>query len=103
MNDTGEFEYARRLVYEVLDEMTRRADSSGVMHSIASYTRINLEQSLKDTVDMARAYCACMTVSADHSGQWETYASAGRGFAIGFDLPRLLSLQKPNVQNEQQY
>jgi len=63
MNDTGEFDYARNVVYEALDEVGRRHDLPNVAQSLSTYTRKNLDKFLKNTTEMSNAYCACLTVS----------------------------------------
>lgn len=99
MNDAGEFDYARNLVYEALNEVGRRHDLPPVAQSLTTYTRKNLDQFLKDTVGMSRAYCACLSVSSDHPKQWETYAEEGKGFAIGINLLKFLNNQRPAVES----
>ena len=99
MNDTGEFAYARNVVYKALNEIGRRRDLPKVVQSLTTYTRKNLDKFLDDTTEMSRAYCACLTISPDHQPeQWETYAERGMGFAIGFNLSLLLEMQVPAVQ-----
>jgi len=101
MNDAGEFHYARNLVYEVLEELGRCKELPKVAKSLAKLTRINLEQYLKDTTELCRAYCACLTVCADHPDQWRNFGEAGKGFAIGFSFPQLVNAQIPKVLNQQ--
>jgi len=103
MNDNGEFEYARNLIYEALNEVGRCLELPSVAQSLTTYTRRNLDQFLRDTTEMSRAYCACLTISPDHPGQWETYADGGKGFAIGFDLRQLLNIQIPAFQRGDPY
>ncbi len=55
MNDDGEFDYARNVVYEALDEVSKRRDLSNVVHSLTTYTRKNLDQFLSDTTEMSSA------------------------------------------------
>ena len=98
MNDAGEFDYARNVVYEALNELGRRHDLPKVAQNLTTYTRINLDKFLNDTGEMSSAYCACLTVSPDHPEQWETYAELGKGFAIGFNLLFFLSSRVPAVQ-----
>jgi len=94
MNDTGEFEYARSVVFKALDEVQKRHDLPSVALSITEYTLLNLKNMLEDTTDVSSSFCACFTVSPDHAEQWQTYAENGNGFAIGFDIPLLLKYQK---------
>ena len=98
MNDAGEFDYARHVVYEALTEIGRRHDLPNVAQSLTTYTRKNLDKFLNDTTEMSSAYCTCLTVSPDHPEQWETYAEFGRGFAIGFNLLLFLNMQVPALQ-----
>jgi hypothetical protein len=98
MNDAGEFDYARKVVYEALDEAGRRHDLPPVVQSLAACIRKNLERLLDDTTEMSSAYCACLTLSPDHSEQWETYAKQGKGFAIGFNMSEFLNMQALAVQ-----
>ena len=93
MNDAGEFDYARNVIYKALNEISRRRDLPNVAQSLVTYTRKNLDQLLKDTTEMSSAYCACLSVIPDHPKQWETYAESGRGFAIGFNLLKILRNQ----------
>ncbi len=95
MNDAGEFDYAKHVIYEALDAIGRCNDLPPVAQSIAKYTRKNLDRFLVNTAEMSRAYCACLTVSSDHPNQWETYAEAGRGFVIGIDIFGFLNYQRP--------
>lgn len=99
MNDAGEFDYARNLVYEALNEVGRRHDLPPVAQSLTTYTRKNLDQFLKNSVEMSRAYCACLSVSSDHPKQWEAYAEEGKGFAIGINLLKFLNNQRPAVES----
>jgi len=103
MNDAGEFDYARNVVYEALSKIGKRHDLPQVSRSLTTYTRKNLDQFLKDTTKMSRAYCACLTLSSDHQKQWESYAEDGKGFAVGFNLFRLLSIQASAVQKGKPY
>jgi len=103
MNDPGEFDYARNLIYEALDELGGRHDLPEVAQSLTTYTRKNLDRFLIDTAEMSRAFCACLTVSPDDSKQWAAYAEEGRGFAIGFNLSQLLCTQVSNVPSGQPY
>ena len=103
MNDAGEFDYARNVVYEALNEIGRRHNLPPVAQSLATYTRKNLDQFPNDTTEMSRAYCACITVSSDHPEQWETYAEDGKGFAIGFNLRKVLNNQVPALQMGKPY
>ncbi|NJD69265.1 MAG: hypothetical protein C3F12_00540 [Candidatus Methylomirabilota bacterium] len=98
MNDAGEFDYARNVIYKALNEVGRRRDLPNVAQSLATYTRKNLDKFLDDTTELSSAYCACLTISSDHPEQWETYAKFGTGFAIGFNLSLLLKMQVPAVQ-----
>ena len=98
MNDAGEFDYARNVVYEALSKVGRRHDLPQVARSLTTYTRKNLDRFLKDTIEMSRAYCACLTLSSDHQKQWESYAEGGNGFAIGLNLSMFLSSQASAVQ-----
>lgn len=103
MNDAEEFDYARNVVYEALGKIGRRHDVPQVARSLTTYTRKNLDKFLKDTTEMSRAYCACLTLSSDHPKQWESYAEDGKGFAIGFNLFSLLSKQTFAVQRGEPY
>ena len=103
MNDAGEFDYARNVVYEALSKIGKRHDLPQVSRSLTIYTRKNLDQFLKDTTEMSRAYCACLTHSSDHPKQWQSYAEEGKGFAVGLNLFRLLSIQASAVQRGEPY
>ena len=103
MNDAGEFDYARNVVYEALSKIGKRHDLPQVSRSLTTYTRKNLDQFRKDTTEMSRAYCACLTLSSDHPKQWESYAEDGKGFAVGLNLFRLLSIQASAVQRGEPY
>ncbi|HBA39590.1 MAG TPA: hypothetical protein DCZ05_07575 [Deltaproteobacteria bacterium] len=98
MNDTGEFDYARNIIYEALNEVGRRRDLPNVAQDLMTYTRKNLDKFLADTTEMSSAYCTCLTVSPDHPEQWGTYAELGRGFAIGFNMLLFPHMQVPAVQ-----
>ena len=98
MNDVGEFDYARNLVFDTLNEIGGRHDLPPVGKSLSTYTIKNLSLFLKDAVEMSSAYCACLSVASDHPKQWETYAESGEGFAIGIDLFKLLETQRSAVE-----
>lgn len=97
MNDPGEFDYARNAVYEALNEVGRRKNFPKDAQSLITSTCKKLEKFLSDTTELSSAYCACLTVSHDHPGQWETYAEGGNGFAIGFNLRHFLNVKIPAV------
>lgn len=103
MNDAREFDYARNVVYNALNEVGKCQAFPPVAQRIVTYTRKNLDQFLKDTVEMSRAYCACLSVSFDHPKQWETYAEEGKGFAIGINLLKVLNNQYSAVQRGEPY
>ena len=103
MNDAGEFDYARNVVYGALNEVDKRHNLPPVAQSLTTYTRKNLDQLLKNTIEMSRAYCACLTVSSDHPKQWEMYAEDGKGFATGFNLFKSLNNQASAVQRGEPY
>lgn len=65
MNDAGEFEYARKVVYELMNEISSRND---LAQSLTTYTRKNFDQFLKGTDELSSDYCACLTFSSDHQG-----------------------------------
>lgn len=90
MNDPAEFSYARGLVFDTLDMVGLREDLLDVVRSLPTYTRKNLENMLSDSAERSDAYCACLSFSSDSRTQWHTYAENGNGFAIGFDLYRIL-------------
>jgi hypothetical protein len=94
MNDAWEFDYAKTLVFETLDQIGRRQDLPPVVHRLTTYTRKNLDRFLKDSVEMGRAYCACLSVTSNHPSQWETYAESGEGFALGINLHKFLDNQR---------
>jgi hypothetical protein len=98
MNDTGEFEYARRVIFEALDEVGGRNDLLHVAQSVVKYTSKNLGKCLNGTTEISSAYCACLTVSPDHLEQWEIYVEQGSGFAIGLELHQFLNTQIPADQ-----
>jgi len=95
MNDAGEFDYAKNVIYEALKEIGKRHNLSSVAQGLTIYIRKNLDQFLKDTIEMSRSYCACLTISSDDPEQWTTYAEDGKGFAIGFNLRQFLIMQIP--------
>ena len=103
MNDAREFDYARNVVYEALNKVGRRHDLPPVARSLTTYTRKNLDQLIKDTTEMSRAYCACLTLSSNHPKQWESYAEDGKGLAIGLNLFKLLINQASAVQRGEPY
>lgn len=103
MNDTGELDYARNVIYETLNEVKKRHNLPAVAQSLTTYTRTNLDHFLKNTIVTSRAYCACLTVSSDHPKQWELYAEKGKGFAIGFNLLKILNNQASALQRGDPY
>ncbi len=103
MNDSGEFGYARSIIYKALNEISAIHDLSKVEHSLITYTRKNLDKFPNDTTDKSTAYCACLTISSDHPEQWRAYADNGKGFAIGFNMRQFLNMQVPKVQTGQPF
>jgi len=103
MNDPGEFEYARNLIFETLNQIGSRQDLSPVVQSLTAYTHKNLEKFLKDSSEMGRAYCVCLSVASDHPKQWETYAERGKGFALGINLFNFLYNQRHSVVGGKQF
>jgi hypothetical protein len=99
MNDAGEFDYARYLIYEALNEIGLCHALPPIVQSLTTDTRKSLDQVLKDSVEMSRAYCACLSICSDYPKQWETYAEEGKGFAIGINLRKSLNYQRPAVQS----
>ena len=99
MNDAGEFNYARNLVYEALNEIGLCHALPPIVQSLTTYTRKGLDQVLKDALERSSSYCACLSVHSDYPKQWETYAEEGKGFAIGINLRKFLNYQRPAVQS----
>jgi hypothetical protein len=99
MNDTGEFDYAKRIIFEALNEVERCLEFPNVARSLAQYTLLNLDKLLNPSHEQSSSYCACLTVEPDHPKQWESYAEDGRGFTIGFNLLKFLEGQKARSQN----
>ncbi len=98
MSDQEEFSYARRIIYEVLEELGRRRDLPNVVDSLTHWSRLNLDRILSESIGNSSAYCACLTVSPDDESQWCTYADEGNGFAIGFNMCQILNAQAPRVK-----
>jgi len=103
MNDHGEFDYAKRVIFEELKRVAVCDDFPSVAHGLATYVRKNLDAFLDNTTETSSAYCACLTSSPDDNGQWETYADNGVGYAIGFDLFRLLKTQHIATRQHKPY
>ena len=99
MNDKNEFDYARNVIYMSLEKIGKRKDFPNVAYSLIEYTRKNLDKFLSNSIELSRAYCACLTLNRDHPKQWELYAENGKGFAIGFNLHQFLNQQIPAVKN----
>lgn len=99
MNDTGEFKYAKDLIYETLDRIALRRDLPRIAQSLVEFTRRNLDIFLKDTIEVSSAYCACLTFHADDSRHWTKYADDGKGYAIGIDLLRYMYSVTARVEN----
>lgn len=99
MNDAGEFDYARNLVYEALNEIGLCQALPPIVQNLTTYTRKGLDQVLKNAVEMSRSYCACLSACSDYPKQWETYAEGGKGFAIGINLSKILNYQRAAVQS----
>ncbi len=99
MNDSGEFDYAQRIIYEAMKEVEQQGKLPRVAMSLLKYTRLNLNDKLKNTPDQSRSYCACLTLESDHPNQWESYAEHGKGVAIGFDLRKLFQAQVERKMN----
>ncbi len=93
MSDKGEFEYPKKIIYETTHEIEQLCDVPPVALSLAQYTRLNLERTLRDSKDESRSYCACLTLESDHLKMWDFYAEKGKGVAIGINFSRFLWLQ----------
>lgn len=99
MNDPSEFQHAQELVDETLADVTKCRNAPRAAHSLSHYARLNIKRCLRESVEVSRAFCACLTLSSDHSGQWERYADKGRGFGLGIDILGFLQSQVPAVRN----
>lgn len=93
MNDPGEFDYARSLVFETLNMIGESHNLPPVVKSLTLYAVKNLDLILKDSFEESSAYCACLSFASDHPNQWATYAESGKGFALGIDIFKLLENQ----------
>lgn len=91
MSDLGEFDYAIKLFYGVLEEVDKDPSLPRVTHSLTEYIRLNLEKFRDDSSNNWTSYCACMTLSSDHTGQWKSYGENGKGLSLGFNIPVILS------------
>ncbi|MFC1544873.1 DUF2971 domain-containing protein [Gemmatimonadota bacterium] len=104
MNDAGEFEYAKNVIYESLEEFAKHSNLPiKPVQSFTTYTRKNLDLFLDPTTEKSSSYCACLSVSPDNAEQWDGYGEQGKGFAIGFDLNAILNTQIPAVLNGKPY
>ena len=103
MNDIGEFDYARNVIYEVLNEIEKNRNLPPVAQGLTAYIRKNLAKLLINTIEMSNSYCSCLTISSDHQKQWVTYAEDGKGFAIGFDLLKFLKGQASAIKQGKPY
>ncbi len=104
MNDKVEFEYANNIIKESLAEFEKRNDlPPKIVKSLTSIVRIILQQINNPTQNNSVSYCACLSVSPDHQGQWGTYAEQGQGFALGINFMDLLRLHKSAALNKKPY
>ncbi len=97
MNDPGEFDYAKGIIFQTLDEIYKRPDLLPVTQRLTEYIRKNLDKVLKPVLENSSSYCTCLTLSSDHLKLWETYADNGRGFALGFNLHHASEVQARNI------
>jgi len=98
MNDLGEFEYAKNIIYRTLQEIEKIKNLPPVALSLTEYTRKNLDNLISNSINRYTSYCACFTFSSDHIGQWTTYAEDGKGFAIGFNIYQFMVLQNRKTE-----
>ncbi len=90
MSDNEEFTYARKIIFEELDAVMSGNQWSNFSKSVVERAKCLLNTYLDDSKANPRAYCACLSTESDHPTQWKNYAENGRGFAIGFDLAKLI-------------
>jgi len=93
MNDAGEFSFGRGVIFEALEQIERDAANWVGARQIASGVTQNLENLLDQRKTHSAAYCACLSGKNDDDFQWKTYADGGKGFALVFDLNRVMRPQ----------
>jgi len=91
MNDKGEFSYAWRKLIRTLNQTHTRTDLPTIAQRLTTYILMNLKNLPNESIDVSSAYCACLSISPDHPGQWDNYGEGGKGFTIGFNLRQIIN------------
>ena len=107
MNDSGELQYARNVIQNLMPtalstcrDSLRPAFEAGGQQIGSSVDRGSLQ-----------FYAACFCGERDLLSQWKSYANGGEGYAIGFDTQKLASIldltrhagESPRAFNEIDY
>ncbi len=87
MNDKSEL----RLVHDLFAERFA-ADDSGLGSDDREIFESAFWLSLDETGDDPGIYAVCFCEDGDLLGQWRTYATAGGGYALGFDSASMVDL-----------
>jgi DUF2971 family protein len=77
LNDESEFQYAARMAFQLVDELTTDADIRDRMKAILVSTRYQWD-----------AFVSSFSEQGDQLGQWRAYGQGG-GISIGFDVESL--------------
>jgi hypothetical protein len=84
MNDSGELQYARDLISKVANSELSECDKA-----VSEFFHQGL--GVLGQLDELRFYAACFCEDGDLLGQWRAYGNSGGGYAIGFDVPAMMS------------
>jgi hypothetical protein len=104
LNDSLEYEYAVKLIQEVIDEYLaplppvrtpgRGLPSSGDKDDLESIKRILLEsakQMLSAFTSSCHVYVCSFSEEGDQLSQWRGYCPNGNGFSVGFGTSHLIA------------
>lgn len=84
MNDPTEMRHGVRYVVNALQEAAAKGHRAAKLFAwqFAEHLNQNLER-------ISRQFVTCFTPVGDDLGQWRAYGENGKGFAIGFDGPKM--------------
>ncbi|MBW3599126.1 MAG: DUF2971 domain-containing protein [Planctomycetes bacterium] len=92
MNDSSELRYAEGLVSEAIEgESSRRANEP-----VARELLRRVSNTFNLFGDGMRIFASSFCENGNLLGQWRSYGEAAGGFAIGFELPRMLPFLQPS-------
>lgn len=103
MNDEQEFSYAQGVIRQVLREVSLDHTLPNVAGRLVKWILINLDNFFRDSAKYCSAYCACLSISRDHEGQWQRYSGSGIGVSVGFNVCKINNTQIVRMAKGQPY